>query len=262
MNRILLSTCLATLSVIATVPCFAAGTPWDGTWKENLTKSKLTGDTIVFTEKPNGMLHYAAGGMMEYDFACDGKPYPTLPGRTLTCSGNPESGYDFSMTMNGVLRGKSHRTFSADGKTMTIKGADTLPDGSTPEYEEVYQRQSGTTGLVGKWLDVKVNADTPRVETWSVNNRALHVDAPALKLTLDAKLDGSDGTVSGPTVPPGATITLKPDGENKLTYTVTLNGKILVQGIYTVSADGKTLTDETWFPGRESEKATTVWDKQ
>ena len=263
MNKILLSTCLATLSVLTAAPCLAAGSPWNGTWKENLSKSKLTGDTVVVTEKPDGTFHYSAGGILEYDFTCDGKPHPTIADRTITCTGNPESGYDFiGTTASGVVLNKIHRSFSADGKTMTANGTTMHPDGTTTSFQIVSQRQTGTTGLAGKWLDVKSQQGTAAVETWSLNDGTLHIDVPASKGTIDAKLDGSEGKISGPTVPPGVAIAFKPDGQNKLTYTVTLNGQTVSQGIYTVTADGKTLTDENWIPGRESEKSTEVWDKQ
>ena len=248
---------------LATVPtCFAANSPWSGTWKQNLAKSKLTGDTFVVTEKPGGAFHLDAGGLISYDFACDGKPHPTIADRTLTCSGSPAAGYDWINSAKGTVLSKSRRTFSADGKLMMIHGTSMRPDGSTATYDETYKRETGTTGLPGKWLDIKDQEQVAGTETWTVNGTTLHIDAPVMKETIDAKLDGSDGKIVGPTIPVGATIAYKSEGPNKLAYTVKFNGKTLVEGTYTLAADAKTITETNWIPGHESEKATVIWEKQ
>jgi hypothetical protein len=43
---------------------------------------------------------------------------------------------------------------------------------------------------------------------------------------------------------------------------VTLNGKEIGRDVMTLSADGKTITDVSWTPGKESEKQTYVYDRQ
>jgi hypothetical protein len=102
MKTLMCCACAAVLSMSAVLPCFAAGSPWDGTWKENLAKSKLTGDTITFSMKQEGLFHYSNGGAIEYDFACDGKPYTTYSDHTTTCIGTVEAGYDFTTMAHGM----------------------------------------------------------------------------------------------------------------------------------------------------------------
>jgi hypothetical protein len=41
-----------------------------------------------------------------------------------------------------------------------------------------------------------------------------------------------------------------------------VNGKIDTYGTQTLAADGKTLSDVTWSPGKESEKSTGLYVKQ
>jgi len=48
----------------------------------------------------------------------------------------------------------------------------------------------------------------------------------------------------------------------KDTYTVKVAGKTVGFGMQTLSADGKTLTDVSWSPGKESEKETGVYERQ
>jgi hypothetical protein len=89
-----------------------------------------------------------------------------------------------------------------------------------------------------------------------------HEEIPASKSTLDAKLDGTEATPIGPTVPPGETVSLKADGPNKIRVVIKLNGKVLDEGAYTLGADGMSYTVEEWVPGKESEKEILVYEKQ
>ena len=261
LNKLTIAVLAATFSVAAAGTCVAADSDWNGTWKENLAKSKLTGNHFMVTEKPGGKMHFSSGAI-SYDFACDGKPYDVVPGRTLTCTGNPQAGYDMTMAVNGETINKQHRTFSADGKEMTIKGTEYRADGSTSDFTGVRKREGAGTGMVGTWIQAELKDQKPDVQTWQVNGDTLQMQSAAEKMTIDAKLDGSDTKVSGPNVPPGWTVAMKSEGTNKLRYERKLNGKLMGEGTYTLSADKKMMTETSWIPGREMEKNTVIWDKQ
>src|ERR1039458_116212 len=157
MKKLLCCACAAVLSLAAVSPCFAAAadSPWNGTWKENEAKSMRSGNTVTYTAKGAGQFHYSNGGSIEYDFACDGKAYPTISDRTVTCTGTAATGMDFTNAAHGAVLSKSHRTFSPDGAAMTIHGTSMRPDGPSYDFDETMKRLSGTRGLAGKWLDVK-----------------------------------------------------------------------------------------------------------
>ncbi|HXS11912.1 MAG TPA: hypothetical protein VN734_04365 [Acidobacteriaceae bacterium] len=244
---------------LAAAPCFAAGSSWDGTWKLNVAKSKFTGDTFTIEAKGN-MMHFS-NGVVAFDFACDGKAYPVIADRTSTCSGSPAAGYDFESKAGDKVLAKSHRTFSADGKTMTIHGTQMRADGTSPEFTDVYKRQSGTSGLEGKWMNVKSQgaSDTMVIQT---KGDWIKLDFPEFKVTVEGKMDGSQLPVTGTNIPPGVTQSFKTDGANKLHYTEMYNGKVLDEGTQTLSADGKTLVDESWAPGKMNEKTTAVYERQ
>jgi hypothetical protein len=156
---------------------------------------------------------------------------------------------------------KFHRTFSADGKTMTSHGTEMRADGTSPQFTDVYKRQSGTSGLVGKWMNVKSQgaADTMVIETkadW------IKLYSPEFKVTIEGKMDGSQLPVTGAEIPTGLTQSFKAEGANKLHYVEMYNGKVLSEGTQTLSADGKTLVEEEWAPGKMSEKTTAVYERQ
>lgn len=257
MNKRLYWVCAALALVAA--PCFAAGSSWDGTWKMNVAKSKFSGDT--FTIEAKGNMMQFSDGVVSYDFACDGKAYPVIADRTVTCMGSQAAGYDYVMKAGDNVLTKSHRTFSADGKTMTVNGTSMRPDGTKPEFTDVYKRQSGTNGLVGKWMNVKSqeSADTMVIQT---KGDWIKVSSPEFKNSVEGKMDGSALPMTGANIPPGVTQSIKAEGANKLHYTVQYNGKVLEEGTQTLSADGKTLVDEEWAPGKMNEKATAVYERQ
>jgi hypothetical protein len=252
--------CAGVMLVTAAVPCFGAGQSWDGTWKLNEAKSKFTGETYVIEDKGNGMMHVSRGSVA-YDFACDGKPYTVLADRTITCTGSASSGYDYVVKGGDTVLSKSHRTFSADGKTMMVQGTDIRPDGSTQDFNDMWKRQSGTSGLAGKWVNVKSQgaSDTEVIET---KGDWIKVYSPVSKETVEGKMDGSNLAVKGPDTPPGFSQSIKPEGPNELHYVVKYNDKVLSEGTQTLSADGKTFVDENWAPGKMNEKSTSVYERQ
>lgn len=251
--------CVCAVMALAAAPCFAAGSSWDGTWKMNVAKSKFTGDTFTIEAKGN-MMRYS-NGVIAYDFACDGKTYPVLADRTSTCTGSAAAGYDFVTKAGDKVLSKSHRTLSADGNTMTIHGTQERADGSTPEFTDVYKRQSGTSGMVGKWMNVKSQgaADTMVIQT---KGDWIKVYSPEFKESVEGKMDGSALPMTGADIPPGVTQTIKAEGANKLHYTVSYKGKVMSEGTQTLSADGKTLVDEEWAPGKMNEKSMAVYERQ
>ena len=90
----------------------------------------------------------------------------------------------------------------------------------------------------------------------------IHIDYLHQQTVVDAKLDGSDGKVTGPRIPPGASATFKAMGANKLMYTQKLDGKVRSEATWTLSPDGKSYTSVSWLTGKESEKTTVVFEKQ
>lgn len=143
-----------------------------------------------------------------------------------------------------------------------IKGTTMRPDGTSYTYYETYKRLTGTMGMAGKRLDVKDTSTGTFIRTRTVRGDMWHEEIPASKSTLDAKLDGTEATPIGPTVPPGETVSLKADGPNKIRVVIKLNGKVLDEGAYTLGADGMSYTVEEWVPSKESEKEILVYEKQ
>ncbi len=246
---------------LAAVPCLAVGQSWNGTWKLNVAKSHITGSTFVIEDKGNGMMRQDDGSLA-YDYACDGKPYTIVADRTDTCTGSPQSGYDDVIKAGDKILARQHTTFSADGKTMTVRETAISDDGKTSEISGVYRRVSGTSGLVGKWMSTKVDfpADDA-VLVIETKGDWIKMHDPKSTWSTEGKLDGSDLTLTGPNLQPGVTRSITRGGPNKLHETIKRDGKVTTESILTLSADDKTITEATWTPGKADEKLTWVWER-
>ena len=253
--------CACATFLLAALPCFAAGPSWDGTWKLNLAKSKVTGDTFTIEMKANGMMHYSNGSTISYDYACDGKDYPVIADRTISCTGSSAAGYDYVNKAGNKVLDKWHRSLSGDGNTLSSHGTEMRADGSTVSFSDVYKRQSGSKGIAGKWMNVKSEggADSVVIQT---KGDWIKFYNPADKVTVEGKMDGSFLPVTGPTIPPGAYESLKTEGPTKVHFVAKYKNKVLDEGTRTLSADGKTFVEEEWSPGKMSEKATLVYERQ
>jgi hypothetical protein len=250
--------CAGLLCVAVATPCFAAS-PWDGTWKLNEAKSHMTGSTVTITQQ--GGMYMLDAGVVKYKFACDGKDYVILADRSLSCTGSGNS-YTEIVKIAGKPYETTTRMISADGKTMTVTSKGTRPDGTPFTTNDTEVREGAGTGLVGTWKETKVKSSVPSVIELKVNGNVFHWYDPGYKELSDAKLDGTPAPISGGAAPPGLMISNKSDGPMKVASVVTLNGKELGKDIMTLSADGKTITDVSWTPGKESEKQSYVYDKQ
>lgn len=241
----------------------AAENPWVGTWKLDTSKSHFTGDTFTYSKGANGMMHYTDGSTVSYDFGIDGKEYKTPYDRTTTWTAAGTNAWDSVSKMNGKVLANSHRELSADGKTLTITSSGTKPDGSAFKDLTVYTRVTGTKGLEGKWRSTKVEISAPDSYVIAETSPGMYKwTIPGYKASFEGKADGTDHTLSGPTIPSGLTLSWKQVSPMKMMYTEKLNGKPDAIGVQTMAADKKSFTEVSWTPGKESEKSTAVYVKQ
>jgi hypothetical protein len=147
----LLALCLC----MFTLPAISADAT--GTWKLNTAKSKYTGMptpkdlTVTYTPEGAGW-RYAAKGttatgepiQSSFTYLKDGEEikttgFPNWDGLVLkNANSNKATG---TMKRAGKEVGTLTRTISADGKSMTISGKVTTPEGKPATYLSVYDKQ-------------------------------------------------------------------------------------------------------------------------
>lgn len=255
------SICVAALLAASTSPAPASTATWNGTWKLDQAKSQMTGDTFTYSMNANGTIHYANGGTVSFDFACDGKDYAVIADFTTACKKINDTTYDGTDKQNGKVQSTWQRVISAGGKTMTITTKGTRPDGTAYTDVATYERVSGTSGLAGEWKNVKATSSAAASMTIAISGTTLTLAYPGYKQSVTAKLDGSEAPLTGPTVPAGVTMSFKPIGSQEIHQVTKFKGKVFSEDTLTISSDGTTITDVSSTPG-QSGKQTYVYEKQ
>ena len=259
MRRSLLTYVLALMSPIGLL---AASSPFAGTWKLEPARSTYSGESLTYSKLDNGSWHFSTSDGMALDISFDGKEKSVGGGYTISQTMDGENAWNSIWKLNGKVTSKDHGQISDDGKTLTLTQNRVRPDGSIGTTVSTLKRVAGTTGPAGTWkLEKSLSEIYTRII--SANSEGLmRWEIPENKQVTEGKADGSDLAISGPEVPPGQSEALTLVSPTKVAYTIKLNGKPQMMGTRTVSADGKTLLDESWLPGKESEKSTEVFTKQ
>ena len=144
------------LACILTVGLWAADSPFVGTWKLNMEKSKLAasglGQTSVTVEATASGLKSTVTGVNAKGEPVNFSYDATLDGKTATVTGSPtvesvalNQVNDHHIQATGTKGGKTvytdHRHVSKDGKTMTIQRAATNAEGKKYHATMVFDRQ-------------------------------------------------------------------------------------------------------------------------
>ena len=233
--------------------------PFDGTWKLDVTKSQLTGDTFTYSRTPAGMMHYSDGAF-DWDFGIDGKRYPTVSNMTTTWMKVDVNKWNSEGRMGDKVVDTIQRVLSNGDKTMTVTYTAYRPDGKSDTSTTIYNKVGSGKGLEGTWKNVKAKEVPEDTLTLSLNGGKLLLKDLNFQSTVEGQVDGSELQVKGPSVPAGLTIAYKATSDSRLDYTVKMNDKVISVGYMTVS--GSTLTDTSWTPGKENEKEASVYNRQ
>ncbi len=79
---------------------------------------------------------------------------------------------------------------------------------------------------------------------------------------MDVTLDGPDAAIHGRLTSPGATLALEERSPREFSSTMKVYGKVVSVGYWQISANGRSLTESYWVPGRPNEKAVLAYEKQ
>jgi hypothetical protein len=255
-RRLSVVLCIAAVTAIA-----AADLPYAGKWKMNPAKSDFGETTITYEQLPSGEMQATAVGQ-SYKFKPDGKDYPAIFGSTAAWKSLGANSWETTWKLNGKLLTTDTLTVSADGKTLTVNSKGKKPNGEMLDDTTVMERVSGTTGLAGKWKTKNLKSTAPSVlEITPSGADGIVFKIVDMDLTCNGKFDGKDHPCTGPTLSTGWTSSFANAGPRALDMTIKNNGKTLFKLSYSVSADGKTLT-ENGTATAANEKTKVVYDRQ
>lgn len=250
--RSLLLLCASALAVVA------ADAPYIGTWKANMAKSDFAGTTITYEKLPTGEWQSTADGV-SYKFKMDGNDYPDNLGNTAAWKAINSTAWQTTWKVNGKLVNTDNVRIGADGG-LTVSTKGTKPNGEPIDQTVTSQRVSGGPGLAGTWKSKAIQDNAPEV----IQLIATAGNGLTFKnnygVECSGKTDGKDQPCKGPLTPAGWTVAQTVSGA-RLTTTLKKDGKPLYRYEFTVSADGKTLT-QVGGAVATNEKIKMVFDRQ
>ena len=249
--------CSLALALSVTVILTAAEPSFNGTWKLNVAKSQLGGVVYTFEKKPSGAWHYDGGGFTA-DFDLTGKEYTMPSGVAVTGKELNATSWELTFKMQGKLLSKSKVSLSGD-KLMWASEL-TSPDGKSVQQNSIDTRVAGGPGFAGKWKAGDITgASTTLQITESPDGITIRI--PEVQQIVKGSFDGKDNPVTQAGQATKFTNAFAKAGSNGFKVTTKLNGKLFAEDLYTLSADGKTLTDETTVTATK-EKTRSVFDRQ
>ena len=235
------------LFLLLLVPVLAwAQSPFDGTWKVDMSKSKLP-------KKPD--VYLLQNGMYECK-SCNPSINIKADGQFQKISGDPyrdalmvkvvdDKHVEFASQKDGKDIGKTTRTVSDDGNTMTVAwtysgNPSGGPVSGTDTMKRVAKGPAGSNAISGSWRDEKSDVATADalIFTFRSGGDSLSYSNPTGQ-SYTAKLDGKDVPYVGD---PGTTnVSLKRIGDS-IEETDKRSGKVISVAKMTVAPDGKTMT--------------------
>ena len=244
--------------MLAAVPLVAAGPAYVGTWKLNAARSQLTGDTVMIASAPDGTMTFDGQGF-KYTFKIDGKKYPTPDGASASWTQAGPDTWDVAIT-GGDKPIASYRAV-VKGDTMRLAGKLSKPDGTTNDFNVSYKRSAGGPGLAGKWTSTEVTAPVSRLEVAATQPDGVTItddSGAVLSGQFDGKVTPGLGRLKGSKI----TTVFKKTGPDSFELTTNIDGKPMYAEVYSVSADGKTLTLDGTPTNAPTEKYKVVFDRQ
>ena len=232
-----------------------------GTWKT--ATPALTSGTITYSKLPTGGEHYSNNRNSEYDFAIDGKEYPTdRPASTVAWVSTGPSSWDCVEKIRDKVTRKMNLALSAEGQTLTMTYTWFNPANRTATGSSVYTRVSGGPGLDGSWKMLKriEEPDTMTIAFPATGQMYIYVDP--IDNTWAGPADGTFMAVQSPMSPPGMTTAFRIAAPRKMTSETKLGDKTLYLATLEVSDDGNTMTRTTWAPAKEDQKTVLTLKKQ
>jgi len=247
-----MNTRILKLGLVAALSCATsaalAQNPFAGTWKVDYAKSHITGDTITFTPEANGKVRVSSDSM-SYSAKTDGSATTNPMGDTEHWTKADDNNWK-TVTTEGPVTVTENYMVTNSGKTLTDTATGTKPNGDPLNSSITYTRIAPGKGIYGKWRSTKVSNNSPNTAVIDANGpNGIIWHIPEIKATVKLNFDGKEVAPTGPTVPRGLMLAATKTGPRSFKLTEKMNGKLLFTGRYTVSADGKTMTEYGHAPG-------------
>ena len=194
-----------------------------------------------------------------YDFDLTGKEFPTPDGGTTSWKEVNATTWEATIKINGKVVATYQMTLDGNAIAGVMKA--TKPEGGSVEQTSAWTRVSGGPGFVGKWKSTEVKGAPTTLEITLEGANGITVKFPEFQVACKGAFDGKDHTMTGAGANLKQTIAFEKAGPATFKMTTKLNGKPFYVEVLTLSADGKTLTDDA-NPVTVKEPTKLVYERQ
>jgi hypothetical protein len=238
--------CFAGVDLIATVDV-----PHVGRWKLDPGRSDFGEVTLAFAQTPSGSIRISVNGGPFSTSQLDGQDRPTHSGYTSSWRQVDNQTWSAVTKLNGQLVSTNQFRLSSDRHTLTMTSTGPRTDGTTFHDTLTYVRTSKEPDLIGLWKGKNAPPSQEQIiEFVRRDDDGLTLLFPAIHGACEAKLDGRDYPLTGPTMPSGATMSLTRTGPRSIRMVQKQGPQTIAASTLTVSSDGTTLTESV--QGREN----------
>ncbi len=255
MNRLkqyLVCTLIASAALCAATVA-QAQSPFDGTWKTDLSQTKFSPKPLAFYIS-QGWYHCITCNPA-FDVAADGQDHPVTGQSYDSISVTVVDPHTISIATKkgGQADYEQTRTVSADGKTLTVKTTGHPANGGAATTFDTTAKRSGKApagvhAASGQWIIQKQSgSDNGLLTTYKLDGDQFTMTSPTGE-TYSAKFDGADYPVKGSNY--YNAVSLKKINANTIEETDKRDGKITDVSTMTVSGKMMTVVDNDKITGR------------
>lgn len=241
-----------------------------GTWVEDTSQRHVTpsaDDTRVFEHGPDGSLIYHRGigaAARSGTLISDGEEHPSTDGSdkyTYSFKQIDPNTWESVRKQDGQAVWTTRYVVSDGGKTLTI--TENLAQGNDTT-RTVFTRASGNGNtLIGRWDPVSTDGGKPQTFKFTVqpDGKLTYTDQ-TMGWTFTAAPDGKEVPFTSPYAPGNFTAVVKIVNPTTLAVIMRRNGQTVQDSTFTLSADGKTITEIDKDPNSHREPSKQVFHKR
>ena len=196
---------------------------------------------LSFSDVGQGHIHATGAIVSNGTFGIDGEEYPSEDGWLASWTAVDSRTWRTAYKVNGAVTTIDQLALSPDDNTLTIERTQGV--GHSERHEMfVLTRTSGKGTLIGRWEMKRANVGDSFLDLLPYGEGGVSINWATA--TCNAKFDGNEYPLVGPSIPAGVTLALTQTGPRSFDMTQKQNGKPISERptSYTVSVDGKTLT--------------------
>jgi hypothetical protein len=237
---------LAAVALLAASGFWTEEDPFVGKWRLDVSRSTIVDEMRVEGLGRDKYAFNFEGGPTE-TIVADGTDQPGLPGTTLSVTAEDAHTLRVVRKQGGRVVVSATWTLSKDGRILRDAFTSLQPDDSMMKVDYVYRRVAGTSGFAGTW-----ESSTPptglklELAIQAHGNLGLSFVSPGSDKNVT--FDGRDHAVQG--AKDGLILAGRRQGQRALKFTESSGGKITRSREFTLSPDGRTLTETLHTAGQ------------